>query len=114
MSLMERAIDILCVSYVKNRRVRQICLRTGIGLSLMFVVIMMTLTNPKYFRENALEIAFYILLLFYLPFTLAAAVFFAYNFAKNSPTWFEITRMYRRYRKKQRVKQEILAFYQRR
>ena len=114
MRLTEKILDILCVSYVKNRRMRQICVRTGIGLSLMFVVIMMVLTNPKYFRENALEITFYILLLFYLPFTLAAAVFFAYNLAKNSPTWFEIKRLYHRYRKKQRMKQEILAFYQRR
>ena len=114
MNVVEKASDILCVSYVRNRHVRRICTRSGLGLALTFVAIMMLLTSPKYFKENAIELLCYVLLLFYLPFTVVAAVFFAYNFAKNSPTWFEIKRIYHRHRKKKRMEQEILAFYQRR
>ena len=114
MNLIERALDIVCVSYVKNRRVRQICFRAGLGLSLTFLAIMMGLTSSRYFKENALELIFYVLLLFYLPFTVVAIVMFIYNMARTSPTWFEIKRLYHRYRKKRRMEQEILAFYQRR
>ena len=92
---------------------RQICFRVGLGLSLTFLAIMMGLTSPKYFKENAFELIFYVLLLFYLPFTIVAMVAFAYNMARTSPTWFEIKRLCHRYRKRRRMEQEILAFYQR-
>lgn len=115
MNLLEKALDIICVSYVKNRRARQICKSLGAAFSCIFVLFMMILTgNPKFFKDNMLELIFYTLLLFYLPFIVVAAWFFAYNYAKNSPTWFEVNRLYHRYRKRQRMKQEVLAFYQRR
>ena len=113
MRFFEKVIDILCVSYVKNRHMRRLCVRMGLGLSLTFVMIMMLLTSPQYFADNAPELVFYTLLLFYLPFAGIAALLFSYNRAKNSPTWFEIKRLYHRYRKKKRMEQEILAFYQR-
>ena len=113
MRVMEKVIDVLCFSYVRNRHMRRLCVRAGLGLSLTFVMIMMLLTSPEYFVDNALELIIYTLLLFYLPFIVMAVLFFSYNRAKNSPTWFELKRLYHRYRKKKRMEQEILAFYQR-
>ena len=86
MNLMDKVIDVLCFSYVRNRHMRRLCVRSGLGLSLTFVMIMMLLTSPEYFVDNAGELVVYTLLLFYLPFVVVAILFFSFNRAKNSPT----------------------------